>query len=301
MPIETGFILAAGFGTRMGKIGKVLPKVLWPIFDSTLLGLQIHFLKEIGIKKIYINAHHQKDNVIEYCKNNHPDVTILIEDDILDAGGGVHNFINTSNIKTPFIVLNSDQYFAVDNNEIKKKLVLPDGKRAKIFTMMGSPDYSTIELNSSGDMLGISNTGHGPMFIGLSIINPNGLEKSFGRSRFFESVCNFKLEQVNVENLDGEFLDFGELKKYQSSCFKLCNYLLNNHEILESWHKHNLVKIERLDGLSYNTSYKNVLNFSGLNITQNYPEGSVVIKESNEKLKVKKCSVVYEATIEEIN
>ena len=42
-------ILSAGFGTRMGPIGKALPKVLWPIFEEALLGIQIEYVNELKI------------------------------------------------------------------------------------------------------------------------------------------------------------------------------------------------------------------------------------------------------------
>ena len=50
-------ILAAGKGTRMGEIGKVLPKVLWPIYERSLLELQVQYAKSLGIKDIYIKNH----------------------------------------------------------------------------------------------------------------------------------------------------------------------------------------------------------------------------------------------------
>jgi len=41
MQIDYCLILAAGFGTRMGKIGKKLPKVHGPDFEKSLLELQV--------------------------------------------------------------------------------------------------------------------------------------------------------------------------------------------------------------------------------------------------------------------
>ena len=41
MIVENALILAAGAGTRMGEIGKVLPKVLWPVFECSLLELEV--------------------------------------------------------------------------------------------------------------------------------------------------------------------------------------------------------------------------------------------------------------------
>ncbi|PJB53459.1 MAG: nucleotidyltransferase family protein, partial [Bdellovibrio sp. CG_4_9_14_3_um_filter_39_7] len=56
MSINTGLILCAGKGTRMGAIGKVLPKPLWPLFEKTLIDWQIIQMMKLGIKNIYINT-----------------------------------------------------------------------------------------------------------------------------------------------------------------------------------------------------------------------------------------------------
>ena len=69
MQIDYCLILAAGFGTRMGEIGKSLPKVLWPIFERSLLELQVEYAKSLGIQKIFINLHHQKDIILDYVQN----------------------------------------------------------------------------------------------------------------------------------------------------------------------------------------------------------------------------------------
>ena len=56
MKVDNILILAAGKGTRMGEIGKKIPKVLWPIFDKTLLEWQILYAKQfVGNAQIYIN------------------------------------------------------------------------------------------------------------------------------------------------------------------------------------------------------------------------------------------------------
>ena len=41
MQLDFAYILAAGKGTRMGEIGKVVPKPLWPIYEKSLLELQV--------------------------------------------------------------------------------------------------------------------------------------------------------------------------------------------------------------------------------------------------------------------
>jgi len=68
MQIDYCLILCAGIGTRMGPIGEVLPKPLWPIFESTILELQIKYAKEMGVKKIFVNGFHQAEIIKEYLE-----------------------------------------------------------------------------------------------------------------------------------------------------------------------------------------------------------------------------------------
>ena len=112
MPIDHALILAAGFGTRMGEIGKILPKVVWPLFEQSILEVQLRYAKKIGCKNIFINLHHQSDQIYRlYSK--HPlfkDVNWLFEEPILDIGGAIHNLArqNTVGYKGNLLVLNSD-------------------------------------------------------------------------------------------------------------------------------------------------------------------------------------------------
>ena len=91
MQIDYCLILSAGFGTRMGEIGKSLPKVLWPVFEKSLLELQVEYVKTLGIPKIFINLHHQKELILESVRNKavFDEVIFLTEEEILDIGGGI--------------------------------------------------------------------------------------------------------------------------------------------------------------------------------------------------------------------
>src|SRR5690606_33794235 len=111
-------------GTRMGEIGKSLPKVLWPIFEKTLLELQVEYAKSIGAKKIYINLHHQKDLILNFTKNKSAfeDVTFLVEDEILDIGGGIHNLASNVGYKGKLLVLNADQFFLMPKDFVEASL-----------------------------------------------------------------------------------------------------------------------------------------------------------------------------------
>ncbi|MEI8348106.1 MAG: NTP transferase domain-containing protein, partial [Pseudomonadota bacterium] len=66
------FIMSAGMGTRMGEIGKVLPKVLWPVFEKKILDLQVSFAGRLGFQRIFVNTHHGAKEVEQYCQRLNP-------------------------------------------------------------------------------------------------------------------------------------------------------------------------------------------------------------------------------------
>ncbi len=84
-------VLAAGFGSRMGPLGRELPKPLWPIFGTTILGHLIKQLEDLGFEQIFVNAHHQSTKVEEYINCNFPRVKVLVEHPLLDSAGCIVN------------------------------------------------------------------------------------------------------------------------------------------------------------------------------------------------------------------
>ena len=86
-------ILAAGRGTRLGELGRRVPKVLVDVGGEPLLARQIRYLKDGGIERIVINAHYLADQVKGFV-GEHPlaaDIEILIEPALLGTAGGVRN------------------------------------------------------------------------------------------------------------------------------------------------------------------------------------------------------------------
>jgi NDP-sugar pyrophosphorylase family protein len=86
-------ILAAGRGTRLGELGRAVPKVLVDVGGEPLLARQIRYLKDGGIERIVVNAHHLADQV-EGFVSEHPraaDIEVVVEHDLLGTAGGVRN------------------------------------------------------------------------------------------------------------------------------------------------------------------------------------------------------------------
>jgi len=104
-------ILAAGKGTRFGKITETMPKVLIDINGKSMLRLAVEKCVAHGFDDIIINVHHFADLVEEEIKRlNELGFRITISDErdmLLDTGGGLYKarkFFDGD----PFLLYNAD-------------------------------------------------------------------------------------------------------------------------------------------------------------------------------------------------
>lgn len=86
-------ILAAGRGTRLGALGRTVPKVLVEVGGQPLLARQIQYLRRGGVGRIVINAHHLAAQVETFVAEQPraADIDVVVEPELLGTAGGVRN------------------------------------------------------------------------------------------------------------------------------------------------------------------------------------------------------------------
>ena len=123
MKINTALILCAGLGKRLHPLTVTTPKPLLEINNITILETCINTIIKLGVKKIFLNTFHLKNQIFEFIKNKNFSIEIqIIEDgkEILDTGGGILNMIKNST-DDDFIVFNPDTLWDENYvNEINK-------------------------------------------------------------------------------------------------------------------------------------------------------------------------------------
>ena len=110
MKITTALILCAGFGKRLNPITLKTPKPLLKIKDLTLLEHCINLIKQVGVKKIFINSFYLKEQINKFIEENNFEIEIKVIEDgntILNTGGGVLNLISKIN-EDNYLVFNPD-------------------------------------------------------------------------------------------------------------------------------------------------------------------------------------------------
>ncbi len=231
MSAERCLILAAGFGTRMGPIGKRLPKVLWPVFRLTLLELQLRFARRLGVKEVWINLHHQGAQIKSWALGREAfrDVRWLEEQpDILDVGGAIHNLARRPEVgyNGELLVLNADQFAWFTLKQ------LGDWKNAAAnwdvlllnLPVNSSQGYNAVLSDSHRRFLRVVPNADLPReqvietYSGNSLVRLNALEPADGPSPFFASVCVPAKRHCHSVLIQAEcYWDFGTAQRYVAS------------------------------------------------------------------------------------
>lgn len=114
----TGFILAAGFGTRLNPITRYLPKALVSVAGKPLLARSLQFLKRQGFDAIGVNSHYLSDQIEQFRKDSPVHFEIFHEQKIRGTGGALYfarDFLSQDEL---FFVLNVDIVCQIDLNPV---------------------------------------------------------------------------------------------------------------------------------------------------------------------------------------
>lgn len=232
MPVDYCFILAAGLGTRMGKIGEYLPKPLWPIYESTLLDMQILFAKKLGIKKIYVNAFHQARAVCQHIEARYgSEVMVLVEDPLLDSGGGIHNFSASCSYNGVALKIDADVFMFFNQEEIfEQARLLREKGGVRLFGMhvaaKGRYNETILENGFLKDIRGPNEMMNYITYSGVGLIDLASLPRVKGPSRFFSSVANYQQREIDfIMPGQYEYWDFGTSQNYYKEVIKLAKKL----------------------------------------------------------------------------
>ena len=104
-------IMAAGKGTRLGKITETIPKVLVDINGKSLLRMAVETCTRYGFDDIIVNVHYMADMVEDEIRRlNRLGFRISVSDErelLLENGGGLYKARDFFN-KNPFLLYNAD-------------------------------------------------------------------------------------------------------------------------------------------------------------------------------------------------
>ena len=157
----TAMILAAGYGTRLRPLTTEIPKPLIPVGDRTLLENIMVNLKNAGVAKFAVNAHHLADKMKSSVIASSWDdkVNLLYEPEILGTGGPLVNAKDTLLSGDGFLLHNGDILTDIDLSQLVK-VHLSDSSNLVTMVMLDGPE-NCVSVNSEHrivDILGKLNS-----------------------------------------------------------------------------------------------------------------------------------------------
>lgn len=218
MNIDTAFLLAAGFGTRLRPLTYDTPKPLLKVGNVAIIDRIIEQLRQVGIKKFYVNTHYLQDKFVAHFSGS-KDIVLVHEPEILDSAGGVMNLFAHSKVDIALVV-NTDEFLETPE-PFAKLLSAYDSTRMDMLLLLGkSRDDQELDftLLDNGKIRRL-NRGNNHRYYGISVIASRVFD---GRSIAPLSLRDFwfktEHEELPYYGLvsSHEVLDIGTLEVYNS-------------------------------------------------------------------------------------
>lgn len=116
-PPRKAVILAAGFGTRLLPLTRVVPKPLLPLGGIPMIDRALGLVRSWGVRDVVVNVHHGADALVRHLVARPPDglrIQISFEPDILGTGGALSRAAWFFEDDRPFWILNADVAARID-------------------------------------------------------------------------------------------------------------------------------------------------------------------------------------------
>ncbi len=214
--VKRAFILAAGRGSRMGKLTEKCPKPLVKVKQKPLIGYAIDLLKRANIKDVTVNVCYRKNMVKKYLsKIKGFDFRISEEKKALETGGGIKKALKNF-VGKPFVVVNADNIL-LDNGYksiLHQMFDVWDAQKYDIMLLLkenkdieaGKPEVGNYKIEDgklvrNKDKLRSADFAY--CYLGVAIVHP----------RIFEGVTKRKF---SLRDLFDKAQEFGRLGYYLS-------------------------------------------------------------------------------------
>lgn len=104
-------IFAAGLGTRLGELGRTLPKALVTVGSRTMLEHVATRLVRAGVTRIVVNVHHHAGRIAQWIEAHDVGAEVVLSlerDRPLETGGGLLHAAHLIRTDGPFFLYNVD-------------------------------------------------------------------------------------------------------------------------------------------------------------------------------------------------
>jgi len=210
MKIQTALILCAGLGKRLNPLTLKTPKPLLKLNDVTMLENCINTVVKLGVKKIFLNTFHLKDQISNFLRDKNFLIDIEIVDDgkeILNTGGGILNMISNSQ-DDDYLIFNPDTLWDENYvNEINNMQNFYFSNNLNNTLLIVNKDLS-FDKNLQGDFgfknnLLFKDSNKNFIYIGCQILN----------KKLFEG---YNIKNFSIADIWNELLEQNQLYGFES-------------------------------------------------------------------------------------
>jgi D-glycero-alpha-D-manno-heptose 1-phosphate guanylyltransferase len=118
--MNTAVILAGGFGTRLRTVVNDRPKPMANIADRPFLEHLLKYWSNQGIERFIISVGYLGEMISDHfgCMFNDSHIEYVVEAEPLGTGGALLECQRQLNLESPFLLLNGDTFFTVNNETL---------------------------------------------------------------------------------------------------------------------------------------------------------------------------------------
>lgn len=158
MDNTTGYIFAAGFGTRLAPITDTTPKPLVLVHGKPIIEYIFDFYIKLGLHNIVLNTHYLREQFRKYLPEyKHIQIAISEEEKILGHARGLLKALPY--IKTEFILaMNGDTIMDVPSAQIEqmKRLLETDPECDVVIGTYVSSNVNPMIIDSNNHLVGLN-------------------------------------------------------------------------------------------------------------------------------------------------
>jgi mannose-1-phosphate guanylyltransferase len=233
-----GFILAAGFGTRLRPITYTMPKPMVPLCNRPLIAWAVESFLDAGVRDLIVNLHHLPEPMEQFLLERYAGRANFHfsreEEEILGTGGGIRRV-------RPQLA-NEEEFFLVNGDTVQfpRWDALRDARRKHdalaALTLRHPPegDRFTPVYYDHGLVTGFGKgTGEALMFAGSHVISTRVFDYLPDREfsgiveHAYQPVLNDGRERLAGVVDDGLWFDIGTPQRYLSASTALLAAMVN--------------------------------------------------------------------------
>jgi NDP-sugar pyrophosphorylase family protein len=152
-----GFILAAGFGTRLKPLTDSVPKALIPVCGEPLLAHNLRILYNSGIfSAIGVNSHYLHEQMVRFQKDSPIPFELFYEEGKIRGTGGALDFAREFLAgDDTFLIANVDIIHKFDLRELLSRFI-NSGRICSLVSIPAENNGTVFYDNANSDFLGVS-------------------------------------------------------------------------------------------------------------------------------------------------